>query len=198
VSLSRQARAEAAAADPNAATARRPSRQGTAVELPRPLTQAQLNARLQVVSPVTVVEARDDGGEKKRAREQGGRGEQEDGEDGEDEEKEGEEAVEVEAEEDDHARAQNKRAEDEGDGSDSESDEHDDEVLNPMLPIKKKPKKKRKKIKERKKRSLGHFLVCPGSGRPGEVRVVPARDRQQEFAAGQYRSPLENHAQVGV
>jgi hypothetical protein len=172
MSLSRQLRAtaEAAAADPNAVGSRRPARNPKVAEPARPLTQAQLNARLEVVSPVNDAEEEEeeeDVGRKKKARGRDDRAEEEQDEEGEvDEEQVEEEEEEAEAvEEGDALPAQVQSVEAEGgEDSGSDSDEHhNDEVLNPLLP-RKKPKRKRKKIKERKKRSLGHFLVVRAPG----------------------------------
>ena len=73
MSISRQLKeaVQAAAADPNAPSYRRPERGGVAAEPKQPLTQAQLDVRLQVVPvarAVNVEEEQEEGGEGEKKR----------------------------------------------------------------------------------------------------------------------------------
>ena len=165
MSISRQLReaALAAAADPNTPSLHRPGRGRGAAEPQRPLTQAQLGLRLQVVpaaKAVNVEEEQEKGGQGEKR----GRAEQPNSGDSSAIEEDVEEDVEEEEEEGAQSEEEaDNNDEDDDEDNDEDNDNRDDEVLDPK-PLKgkgnkEKRRRKQKNLKQRTKRSLGHFLV---------------------------------------
>ncbi len=157
MSRSRQLREaeEQAASNPGAPVARRPASSRVVAPSPRALTQAQLDARAQVVSPQK--DADSEGEREASSTHKKKRDERKD--DDVDEENEDED-------EDEDGGDEGEREDSEG-GSGSESDDEEKGAPGPLRRSvdgeakerSKKAGKKRKVLKERKKRSLGNFLV---------------------------------------